>query len=235
MNNYVDIDSMAQDLSEKLNDALDIIAPKKFFTIRPNYVQGLSASVKKLMQDQDQARSNLRNQNLTFAERKSLTMKYRKLRNKANEMLKRDKKAANAERIAKAKSESEVWKIISDITNPSNKEEIKIFVNDILISDEKEVADKFNEFFVDKIKNLKDNIDPSKIVDPLLHLKKKMSKKNLKFELQPVSVNTVMKTMGKMKMKKSAGADEISQECLLLGKSTLASPLTAIINILTSK
>ena len=36
--------------------------------------------------------------------------------------------------------------------------------------------------------------------------------------------------MGKMKMKKSAGADEITQECLLLGKSILASPLTKIVN-----
>ena len=36
--------------------------------------------------------------------------------------------------------------------------------------------------------------------------------------------------MGKMQNKKSARADEISQECLLLGKSILAKPLTAIIN-----
>ena len=50
------------------------------------------------------------------------------------------------------------------------------------------------------------------------------------FELKPFSVNTVKKIMGKMKMKKSAGADEISQECLLLGKSILAGPLTTIIN-----
>ena len=36
--------------------------------------------------------------------------------------------------------------------------------------------------------------------------------------------------MGQMRMKKSAGSDEISQECLLLGKSQLARPLTHIIN-----
>ena len=35
-----------------------------------------------------------------------------------------------------------------------------------------------------------------------------------------------------MKMKKSAGADEIAQECLLLGKSILASTLTKIISAL---
>ena len=31
-------------------------------------------------------------------------------------------------------------------------------------------------------------------------------------------------------MKKNAGPDEISQECLLIGKSILARPLTTIIN-----
>ena len=36
--------------------------------------------------------------------------------------------------------------------------------------------------------------------------------------------------MGKMKSKKSAGNDDISQECLLLGKGILAAPLTALIN-----
>ena len=36
--------------------------------------------------------------------------------------------------------------------------------------------------------------------------------------------------MSKMQKKKSAGADEISQECLLLGRNVLAAPLTAIIN-----
>ena len=37
--------------------------------------------------------------------------------------------------------------------------------------------------------------------------------------------------MGKTRMKKSAGPDEISQACLLLGKSVLAGPLTTIITM----
>ena len=74
---------MAIDLSEKINIALDICAPKKIFLIRPNYVQGLSDSVKELMSERDLARTQLSKENLTFVERKALTMKYRKLRNKA--------------------------------------------------------------------------------------------------------------------------------------------------------
>ena len=42
-------------------------------------------------------------------------MKYRKLRNQANEKIKQDKKNANKERFAKAKSKAEMWKIVTDI------------------------------------------------------------------------------------------------------------------------
>ena len=80
---------------------------------------------------------------------------------------------------------------------------------------------------MEKINNLKTNIDKSKVEDPLKPLKEKMAKKNLKFELKTVSVNTVKMLKKKMQNKKSAGADEISQECLLLGKSVLAKLLTA--------
>ena len=57
-----------------------------------------------------------------------------------------------------------------------------------------------------------------------------MSNSPKPFELKQVTVKEVMKTMGNMKMKKSAGMDDISQECLLIGKSVLAAPLTQIIN-----
>ena len=39
------------------------------------------------------------------------------------------------------------------------------------------------------------------------------------------TVKTVKRIMSKMQKKKSAGADEISQECLLMGRNVLASPL----------
>ena len=93
-----------------------------------------------------------------------------------------------------------------------------------------DVANTLNNFFVEKIKKLKDNIKVPDNLDPLEKLKERMKDKTMKFELKQVSISTAKKLMGKMKAKKSAGADEISQECLLLGKRTLAGPLTGIIN-----
>ena len=57
---------------------------------------------------------------------------------------------------------------------------------------------------------VKDGIDKNNIVDPLVQLKDKMKDKNLNFELKPVTTKTVKNIMKKMKMKKSAGPDEIT-------------------------
>ena len=60
------------------------------------------------------------------------------------------------------------------------------------------------------------------VFDPLETLRKNNSSKNLKFELKTVTVKTVKRQMGKMRMKKSSGHDEISQDVLLKGKKILA-------------
>ena len=96
------------------------------------------------MKERDLTRSKLRKQTMTFTERKSLTLKYRKLRNLANEKIKQDKKNANKERIAKAKSEAEMWKIVNDITNPKSKESITLMEKDVLITNKKVVANTLN-------------------------------------------------------------------------------------------
>ena len=43
------------------------------------------------------------------------------------------------------------------------------------ITAEQEVANSFNQFFIDKISNLKTNIDPSQVKDPLDKLEANMS------------------------------------------------------------
>ena len=100
----------------------------------------------------------------------------------------------------------------------------------MIVADETEIANKFNNYFIEKVANLKESIDKERVVEPLDTLKEKMKKKNLKFTLKTVSEKTVNKVMKEMRKKKSVGHDNISQECLLLGKNVLTIPLTRIIN-----
>ena len=136
----------------------------------------------------------------------------------------------NGDRIAKAENDGETWRVVNDIINPKTTNNITIRTENGEISAEKEVAEVFNKYFVDKINTLKEGIDPSFVKDPMEKISEKVKNKNLKFELRPVTVNAVEKIMKQMKKKKSKGADGIPQECLLLGLEALAAPLTGIIN-----
>ena len=137
----------------------------------------------------------------------------------------------NADKIAGANNEGETWRVVNDIIKPRNSAPITVRTSaDEDITDEMEVAELFNGFFVTKISNLKANIDPNYVKGPLLKIAEKLKHKNLKFRIKTVTVSAVQKAMKKMTKKKSKGNDDISQECLILGLETLAAPLTEIIN-----
>ena len=119
---------------------------------------------------------------------------------------------------------------MNDITNPKEEKKWRLQNGEEIVEDELEIAETFNKFFVDKINNLKENIDVNQKKEPLTKLKEKMKGKNLKFELRTVSEKKVRKAMMGMKKKKSSGPDGISQENLILGTDWLVIPLTRIIN-----
>ena len=142
----------------------------------------------------------------------SVTHKIKKLRNKANSILKKDVRDHNNNRVDNAKDENEIWKIVNDISKPKAGSGITLLENDTKIVNEEEVADIFNQFFVKKIKLLKENIDVSYVEDPLARLKSKSAGKNLHFSLKTVTKAKVLKTIQGLKNKKSSGRDEVTQE-----------------------
>ena len=97
-------------------------------------------------------------------------------------------------------------------------------------TDEQQIADSFNSFFIEKIDNLKKGIDPQYSEDPLAKLKEKLKDNKLQFNLKQVSQSKVAKALRKMKKKKSAGIDGLSQESLVMGSDVLVNPLTSIVN-----
>ncbi len=225
-----EVDEMAKQFSILVNEALDDIAPLKKVTCKPGYVHGLSNNTKQLMAERDSARRQI---NSTPGDRWIALQKYKTLRNRVTKQIREEIIQANGKRMDEASSESEYWKIIKDINDPPSVNNWKLVCSDdseTVIVNEEEIATKFNEHFVNKIELLKANIDTSLKTDPLQFLERKVENKNLKFSLKTVSIKTVIKTMKKMKMKKSSGRDGISQACQLSGMTVLAIPLTHIIS-----
>ena len=71
----------------------------------------------------------------------------------------------------------------------------------VQIEDEREIAEIFNDYFIRKIEDLKDNIDSTQIKDPMVKLKEKVKNKNLHFSMKTVSEKKVREVMAEMRKK----------------------------------
>ena len=222
------INEKTEELTKEINAALDECAPMKRLKIRENFRPGLTEATKKLMSERDQTRKNIKDAKIS--DKPGLKAKYRNLRNRTVFQMRADTLKRNADRISEAKNEGETWKVINEIISPRSPVTITITTPEGELTDEREIATAFNKYFVDKISKLKENIDQSKVKNPLRKIEEKLENKNFQFSLKPVTVKTVTKIMKAMSKKKSKGNDGITQECLLLGTEVLAGPLTKIIN-----
>ena len=155
--------------------ALDEAAPMKSFTVRSNHRFGLSDSTKDLMKKRDKTRKEIGN--ATSQERTILMKQYKSLRNRVTGQLRKEQVEYNSKRIEEANSEKELWRVANEAINPKKETKWNIKAkDDTNISDELQVAELFNEFFVEKVENLKAGINPNLIEDPLTRLKEKMEK-----------------------------------------------------------
>ena len=120
--------------------------------------------------------------------------------------------------------------IIKEVNKPKSQYNWTLKTEAGETNDHNEIAKLFNEHFINKIEDLKSKIDPDLIEDPLEKMKDHAAKgtERKSFRLSTTSEEEVMKAIKKMKNKKSAGVDGISQEILVQGAPSLKVPLTNI-------
>ena len=112
-------------------------------------------------------------------------------------------------------------------TNPISRTRFSTFPSHV---DQRDIAEVFNDFFITKISNLKENININNVEDPLSRLEEQLKSKNqiLSFSLKTVSEKVVANAIKSLRSKKSCGADELTQEQMKLGADKLGKPLTKI-------
>ena len=194
-----EINEQTEEFTKEINGALDECAPYRRFKVRQNFKPGLSKLAKEIMGERDLTRKKMGE--ASEQERPILQAKYKQLRNRTINQIRKDTVQMNGDKIASARNEGETWRIVNDILKPRNENPITINTTRGDISDEQEVADTFNEYFVTKIAKLKTSINPNQMKDPLERIKAKMENKNLKFRIRTVSPLTVQKLMKKMAKK----------------------------------
>ena len=180
------------------------------------------------MKERDQTR--LAAAKVQGCEKVTLMLKYRALRNECNRCVRRDAQEATAKRVTEANDPAAIWREVNQITDPKTNDTIYLKVNGEDVKEPKKVADLFNDFFINKVKGIRDSIDTKLQEDPTARLAKKMEGFKHTFQLHGVSEKTVKKAIQGIKPKKSSGFDGVSQELLRQISPVVTIPLTLIIN-----
>ena len=164
-------------------------------------------------------------------EKHTLMQQYKTLRNKVTGKIRKENIDFNNNRIEEANNERELWNVVKEVINPRKENNWNIITEDGgNIIAEKEVAEAFNEFFINKVEDLKKNIEPTHVEDPLVRLTAKLKNLKTSLEFKTVTQTQMKAHLKKLSKKKSSGLDGLSQENLILGTKNLLAPLTAIVN-----
>jgi hypothetical protein len=203
--------------SDTMNGVINILTPKRIVVVRRKRKLKLTWKTRDLMREQDRVR-------------KHDPAMYKHLRNNCNMMVREDQMRATSDRLAKASSPSEVWKVVSDISNPKTDQVQVVTDNNDTDLTKEGAADAFNDCFIKKIEALIEKIPDAKETDPFLGRRKRADRKNLAFSLTTVSVGEVTKIILGLKNLKATGVDGIPTSILKEGVEVLALPITWIIN-----
>jgi exonuclease III len=223
------VDQMVKVFDRNIQAALDQVAPVRTFKIRSNHRFGLSDGVKELMKRREKARAEIRS--ASTKEKGILLQQYKTLRNQVTSKIRKENTDYNNNRIEEATNEKELWSIANDVLNPRKDTEWNVVDRDgENVKDESKVAEIFNEFFINKVEQLKKGIDPTIVEDPMVRLRGKMKNNKTKLEFNTITEKQLTKHLKNLNKKKSSGLDGLSQENLILGATNLIAPLTKIVN-----
>ena len=182
-----DLDKSAKAFREIFGAILKNHAPVKIFQNRKNYAPWLSEETKQLMKKRNQLKIQSRTNNDP-----SILTQYKQWRNKIKNRLKYEKLNYYKNKFHNEKlDKKQVWKTTYEyLGNVKNLSPTQILINGNLSSSPKDIAEEFNNVFIDKVKNLKKSLQGPITIDPIERLKRWLHKRNDPipiFELKPIN------------------------------------------------
>ena len=122
------------------------------------------------------------------------------------------------------------WTAINNIINKTrntNDFPNEFIINDRIVTNKSEIANEFNNFFINTGSELSDELDT-----PInkSHKDYLFNPTEKSFNFEPIDTNTIIKTIDSLKLTHSVGYDRMSCKLLKLVKHELAIPLKLIIN-----
>ena len=222
-----EVDKAVELFTEKLTVILDDMAPMKSIQIRTNYAPWLSRDTMELMKARDEVQK-------LASETKSRDdwVKHKQLRNKVNNKLKYEEASWQKKRLAGCGNNSaKTWKCVKGILNwQSSGSPNQLFYNGTLKTKSQEIAESQNQYFIEKINNIRLNLPPP-ASDPLSKLRFLMSGRQCTFTLQAVHPDQVEEIISRLSNSNAFGLDQINTSTIKLVKTEILPAVTHIINL----
>ena len=161
---------------------------------------------------------------------------YKALRNRITTILCTEKKSWQARKIAQFGSDSSsIWKNVKQWLGWSKGgPPTKLMQNGNLISKPKAIAEVMKEFFVNKVRLLRENLPPNP-GNPLTLVNRLMEERTCTFRMKSVHPDEIMKIIDNMKQSKSCGVDNIDSYIIKLAKYELTPVITHVVNLSISQ
>ena len=223
-----DVHQQAQAFDRILQGTLDRHAPLRRTRIREQFQKGLSEATKKLIRERDVTRQDLLKCHES-SRNEILTLKFKKARNAVTSRVRKEAKLATLNSMKESGQPSEFWKAAKEVTKTKTTEQLKLKEDDVIIEDETQLSNIFNQFFKEKIEKIEAGI-PDLGISPVGKLEEEMKESKLRFTLKTVSAEQVKKAINKMKNKTSSGIDFISPRVVKMAADVILIPLMYVIN-----
>ena len=156
---------------------------------------------------------------------------YSRYRNKLTTLIRAAKEKFYAEKLEHHKHNSkQTWKVLNDILGRSNKSKLpnSFYINNVLNSDPKIIANNFNNFFANLGLNLAQNIPPTNL-NFHHYLNNVVPPINSLF-FKPTDTQEIVSICNSLKSGTSGGFDDIKSDVVKSVKELIAYPLTHIFN-----
>ena len=233
------IDSAAKKFEMIFKKVLDTHAPERNIQIRSNYQPFITEETKQLIME----RRNLQREAVKSGSRE-LRKEFNKKNKEVKKRMKEDKKKYFEEKFRDCNSKN-VWRTANEMlgtvknlspTNILSQEDTDS--GPAMVNNPERIANIFNEFFIRKVKNLRQKSRVEPVVPPVERLRNWLSKRATPpppFTLKKIGFQALRRAIKRMKGKRSCGVDTIDSYSLKLAAPLIEEALLHLINLSIEK
>ena len=225
--NYNDPDTIANIFQSEFNSIIDFLAPLKVVNLKKNYAPYLSNELKDQIKNTDKL--------LTNAIKSKTQDDWRKYRHEKNALNKKIDDAKTGYLKYKIGHPKKGWKVLNEFKgNLKAHPPSKLIHKNKLVSSPQAIANIQNQFYIDKIAEIRNTFKKSDI-SPIKILEKLRPKVKNKMLIPPITIIKTLKIIKKLKNSNSTGWDNITSRCLKKVAHLIAPHITHLINAIIAK